>query len=57
MVFQVGLLAESSVTNITFVRPGAVVNVHVTLQIPGGGERLRTQVTLMWLLLENKRDF
>ena len=40
VVLQVGLLAESFVTHLAAVRPGAVVNVHVRAQVARGGERL-----------------
>ena len=38
MVLEVGLFGESSVTYVAFEGPGAVMNVHVRLEITGSGE-------------------
>ena len=54
VVLQVRLFAEASVTDVTLVRPGPVVDVHVRLEVSGSRERLGAQGTLMGLLLENK---
>ena len=38
VVPQVGLFAEASLADLTLERPGASVDVHVTLQVPRGGK-------------------
>ena len=35
---QVCLLAEASVTHLTLEGPGPGVDIHVALEVPGGGE-------------------
>ena len=52
VVLQVGLLAESPVTDVALVGPRAAVHVHVRAQIPGGRERLGAHGALVWLVLE-----
>ena len=52
VVLQVGLFAESTVTNITPEWPGTVMHVHVALQVTRGRERLGTEVALVGLLLK-----
>ena len=42
MVLQVCLFAEAAVTHLALVRPRAVVDVHVTLQIAGRRKGLGT---------------
>ena len=54
VVPQVCLLAEAPVADLALVGPGPGVNIHVALQIPGGGEGFGTQKALVRLLLENK---
>ena len=54
VVPQVCLLAEAPVADLALVGPGSCVNIHVALQIPGGGEGFGTQQALVRLLLENK---
>jgi len=51
VVLEIGVLAESSVAEVTPEWPGSAVYVHVTLQIARGRKRLRTQLTLVGLLL------
>ena len=55
VVFQVGLLAESPVTNVAFERPGAVMDVHMAAEVPRGGEGLGAQRTLVGLLLQREQ--
>ena len=55
VVLQVGLFAESTVTNITPEWPGTVMHVHVALQVTRGRERLGTEVALVGLLLKCKK--
>lgn len=55
VVFQVGLLAESPVTNVALERPGAVMDVHMAAEVPGGGEGLGAQRTLVGLLLQREQ--
>ena len=54
VVLQVGLFAESTVTDITPEWPGTVMHVHVALQITRGRERLGTEVALVGFLLKCK---
>ena len=51
MVLEIGLLAESSVTDVTLERPGPGVNVGVRFEITGRGERLGAHRALVRLLL------
>lgn len=54
MIFQVGLLAESSRANMTFERPWSTVHIHMRSQITGCWERFCTQTTFVWLFLWKK---
>lgn len=51
VVLEVGVFAEASVADVTLEGPGAVVDVHVGLEISGGWERLRAQTALVRLFL------
>ncbi len=51
MVLQVGLFAESSLTDVALERPSSCVDVHVTLQVSRGGEGFGTEGALVVLLL------
>ena len=55
VVFQVGLLAESPVTNVALERPGAIMDVHMAAEVPGGWEGLGAQRTLVGLLLQREQ--
>lgn len=52
MVLEVRLLAESPVADVTAVRPGAVVHVHMRAQVPGGREGLVAKAAFVGLILE-----
>ena len=52
MVFEIGNLAETSVTDWTSVGPGSVVDVHVRFEISRSWKRFLAQLALMGLLLE-----
>ena len=54
MVLEVCDFAESPVADVTSVGPGAVVDVHVGLEVPGRGETLLAEVTLVGLDLKKK---
>ncbi len=55
MVLEVGDLAEPAVADRAPVRPGAVVDVHVRLEVARGGEGLLAQLALVGLLLLKER--
>lgn len=56
MVFEIGDLAESPVTNGTSVRPGSIVNVHVGFQVARGGKRFLAQFAFVGLFLEIRNE-
>ena len=56
MVLEVRHLAETSVANVTPVRPRPVVDVHVRFEVTGRREGLLAQLALVRLFLENKRN-
>jgi len=43
VIFQVGVFAEPSVTDVTLERPRPVVHVHVRFQVAGRRERFGAQ--------------
>jgi len=51
MILEIGLLAEASIADGTLVRPVAVVDVSVGLQVTGCWKRLSTHVALVGLVL------
>ena len=51
VVLEVGLLAESSVADLTFEGPGAVVDVHVRSEVAGRGEGLRAETAFVRFFL------
>ena len=55
VVFEIGHFAESSVANCAPVWPGSIVNVLVGFQVSRGGERFLAQLTLVGLVLKQKR--
>ena len=55
MILEVGLLAESPLTDVTLERPRASVNVHVGFQVAGRGKRLGAHRALVGLFLAKKR--
>ena len=57
MILEVGLFTEATVTYVTSERPGTVVHIHMTSQIPWSWERLLAQLTFMRLLLKQTQTF
>ena len=55
MVLEVGLLREPAAAHVTLEGPGAVVDVHVALEVAGSREGLGAQLALVRLLLKYKR--
>lgn len=51
VIAQVRLLREAAIADVALERPGAVVDVHVALEIARRRERLRAEGALVWLLL------
>lgn len=51
MILEICWLTEASFANVTLVRPGAVVNIHVRLEIAGCREGFGAQMALVRLLL------
>lgn len=56
MILEIGLLAESSLTNVALERPGSRVDVHVRFEVAGGGERFGTHCALVRFLLWRKEN-
>lgn len=54
VIFQIRVLAEPSVADVTLERPRSVVHVHVRFQIAGRRERLGAQSALMRFLLQTQ---
>ena len=52
MVFEVGLFAETSVTDMTLVGPSTSVDICMRLEITWGWERLAAHCTFVWLFLQ-----
>ena len=51
MIFQIGLLGETTKANVTFKWPGATMHIHVRLKIARSGKRFGAEIALVWLLL------
>lgn len=56
VILEVGLLGESSGTDVTFEGPRAAVDIHVRLEITGSGERLGAEATFVRLFLRSGRE-
>lgn len=56
MIFEVCDFAESPIADVASVGPAAVVDVHVGLQVAGGGKTLLTELTLVGLVLKGKES-
>ena len=54
MVLEVGHFAEASAAHCAPVRPRAVVDVLVRLEVAWGRETLAAQLTFVWLFLKWK---
>jgi hypothetical protein len=52
VVLKVGVLAETSVTDVALEGPGPIVNIHVRFEVPGCRERLGAQSAFVRLLLQ-----
>lgn len=51
MIFQIGVFAEPSVTDVTLERPRPVVHVHVRFQVAGRRERFGAQCAFVRFFL------
>ena len=54
MVLQVGVLREPSRADVTLVRPGSAVDVHVGLEVPWSRERLGAEAAFVGFFLWKK---
>lgn len=54
MVLEIRVFAETAVADVTLEGPGAVMDVHVRLEVSGRGEGLGAQTALVRLLLKQK---
>ena len=54
VVLEISVLAESSIAELAFERPGAIMHKHVTAKVTRGWERLAAHCTLVGFVLQTK---